>query len=117
MKTVIAAMALTLLSSGTALAHAHLEIAVPAADATVSAPAQLELRFSETVEPRFTGVAITGPNDAAVPVGKASLAIGDGTVLDVPLTGPVPSGNYVVAWHALASDGHRTNGTYSFTVK
>jgi hypothetical protein len=35
----------------------------------------------------------------------------------VPLTGALARGLYTVAWHALANDGHKTHGTYSFTVK
>src|SRR6185437_5296789 len=97
MKTLIAAMGLTLLSAGAAFAHAHLESEIPAADTAVSpAPTQLELKFSEAVELRFTGVAITGPADAAVPVGKASLKAGDGTILSVPLSGGLSPGKYVV---------------------
>jgi methionine-rich copper-binding protein CopC len=41
----------------------------------------------------------------------------DGKELTVPLTAPLTAGTYAVAWHALAADGHKSTGTYDFTVK
>lgn len=55
------------LSSQQALAHAHLKVETPAADASVSpAPKVLTLNFSEGIEPSFSGIKITGPNNAEV---------------------------------------------------
>jgi methionine-rich copper-binding protein CopC len=34
-----------------------------------------------------------------------------------PVTSTLAPGVYTVTWHALAKDGHKTNGTYSFTVQ
>ena len=102
--------------AGSALAHAHLKVAVPAVNATVGqAPAELDLSFSEGVDLAFTGVALSGAQ-GAVPTGRASLRDG-GLTLVVPLTGTLPAGTYAVAWHALAKDGHKTQGRYTFTVK
>ena len=102
---------------GQALAHAHLASATPAAGSTVAAtPAELDLSFSEAVELKFTGVTVTGPGKAAVKTGAAALADGNKT-LKVPLEGTLAPGAYTVAWHALSTDGHKTNGTYSFTIK
>ncbi len=42
-----------------ALAHAHLEAASPAADATVtSAPAEVVLDFFEAIEPKFSAIEV-----------------------------------------------------------
>ena len=105
-------------SAGVASAHAHLKTAVPAADSTVAAsPSELRLDFTEGVNLKFTGVMVTGPAGAAVPTGSATLAPGDDKVLVVPVSGPLTPGAYKVSWHALATDGHKTDGSYGFTVK
>jgi methionine-rich copper-binding protein CopC len=103
--------------TGQAFAHAHLKSATPAAGSTVTAaPTELDLIFTEDVNLKFTGVKITGPDKAAVPTGDAMLMDKD-TALMVPISGTVGAGVYTVAWHALSTDGHKTNGTYTFTVK
>lgn len=100
-----------------ALAHAHLKKAVPATDGTVaSAPSELDLSFTEGVNLAFTGVTLTGPDHANVPLGAASLRDGD-TTLVVPVTGRLAPGTYTASWHALARDGHKTDGHYTFTIK
>jgi len=35
----------------------------------------------------------------------------------VPVTGTLADGSYTVDWHALSGDGHKTHGSYTFTVK
>ena len=105
-------------TAGTASAHAHLKTAAPAAASTVAAsPSELRLGFTEGVNLTFTGVSVTGPAGAPVPTGAAILAPGDDKVLVVPVSGPLAPGAYKVDWHALATDGHKTDGSYSFTVK
>ncbi len=117
-KTIILALALALMGTSAAFAHAHLLHETPADKAVVSpAPAALTLDFSEGVQLRFTGVTVTGPGKAAVKLGAAALDPHDDKVLTLPFAGPLAAGVYTVAWHALATDGHKTDGTYSFTVK
>jgi hypothetical protein len=100
-----------------AFAHALLKSATPAAGSTVTtAPTELDLMFTEGVNLKFTGVKLTGPDKAVVPTGEATLMGGD-TAFMVPLSGTLAAGVYTVAWHALSTDGHKTNGTYTFTVK
>lgn len=109
---------LTLGFAGAAQAHAHLKSAMPAMDGTVAtAPAELDLSFSEGVNPKFTGLTVTGPNGASVATGTSKLGPNGDTTLVVPVTGALGAGTYKVDWHALATDGHKTDGTYSFTVK
>ena len=100
-----------------ALAHAHLKSATPAVGGTVkTSPPELDLGFSEGVNPAFTGVKLTGPAGIDIPTGAAKLGAGGATSLVVPLAGPLAPGAYTVDWHALAVDGHKTEGTYGFTV-
>lgn len=103
--------------AGQALAHAHLKTEEPAAGASVAAPHALTLHFTEELNLHFSGVAITGPDHKTVALGTAKLAPKDAATLVVPLAGPLAPGSYTVAWHALSADGHKTQGSYAFTVK
>ena len=108
----------TVVLAGQAFAHAHLKSAVPADKETVAkTPATLQLKFSEGVDLGFTGVTVTGPGKAAVATGTGSHVAGDDATLSVPLSATLAPGRYTVNWHALATDGHKTSGSYSFTVK
>jgi hypothetical protein len=104
--------------AGQAFAHAHLKAATPAMNSTVAmAPTQLDLDFSEGVNPKFTGVKVTGPAGAVVPMDEAKLGPAGDKALVVPVSGTLAPGLYKVEWHALATDGHKTEGSYTFTVK
>nr|WP_237657414.1 CopC domain-containing protein YobA [Serratia fonticola] len=105
------------LSSQQALAHAHLKVQTPAADATVSsAPKVLTLNFSEGIEPNFSGVKVTGPDNAVVKTGKLDLDPSNNTQINVPIESDLAAGKYQVSWHVVSVDGHKTKGQYSFTV-
>jgi copper resistance protein C len=103
--------------AGRAVAHANLKVETPAANSTVPSPEQLILKFSEGLEIKFTGVKITGPNGKAVTTGTLSLDPNDQTSLIVPIAGSLAAGRYKVDWQAVAKDTHKTQGTYSFTIK
>jgi hypothetical protein len=99
-----------------AAAHAHLVSATPAADASARAVTALVLHFTEVVEPAFTGVVLKTAAGAIVGTGAAKAEAADPTTIDVPIPAPLAPGRYEVDWHALAVDGHKTTGTYAFTV-
>ncbi len=105
-----------LIAAGPALAHAMLESAVPPVGGTVSAPSEIRISFSEGIEPKFSGVALSGPG-GAVPVGKASIAAGDNKVMVVRIGKKLAPGTYTVKWHAVSVDTHHTQGDFDFTVK
>ena len=99
-------------------AHAHLKSSTLAMGATIAtSPSELVLSFSEGVNAKFTGVKVEGLNRTAVTTGDAKLGPGGDTTLVVPPTGALPAGLYKVNWHALAVDGHKTEGSYRFTIK
>jgi copper resistance protein C len=103
---------------GQVFAHAHLASAVPAAGSVVkTSPTELDLKFEEDIDLKFSGVKVIGPKNAAVATGAATMAKGADTTLVVPITTPLVVGDYVVSWHNLSKDGHKTKGTYKFTVK
>ncbi len=99
-----------------AFAHAQLEKATPAVGGTVASAREIRLEFSEGVEPRFTGVTLTGPG-GAVPLGAAKTEPSNQAVLIVPISKPLAAGAYTVRWHAVSVDTHHTQGTFEFTVK
>lgn len=101
-----------------AFAHAHLKMQYPAADAAVTAaPQALTLDFSEGIEPNFSGVKITGPQEAAVKTGAVKRNEKDNKQLIVPIEESLKPGEYLVDWHVVSVDGHKTKGTYHFSVK
>jgi copper resistance protein C len=100
-----------------AFAHAQLEKATPAVGGTVASASEIRLEFSEGVEPRFSGVTLTGAGGAAVPLGQAKVEAGDQKVLIVPIAKALAPGAYRVHWHAVSVDTHHTQGTFEFTVK
>ena len=105
------------LAATQAFAHAHLERALPPVGGAVSGPSEIRLTFSESVEPKFTKVSLTGPGGAAVPLGAAKTAPHNQAVLIAPITKPLAPGVYTVHWHAVSVDTHHTQGTFQFTVK
>jgi methionine-rich copper-binding protein CopC len=118
MDRIILALVATFSLSAPAFAHAHLVGAAPADHAVVStAPTELTLQFSEGVSLRFTSIVVTGPGEAAIAFGTATLDPQDDKQLIVPIAGSLAAGTYTVTWHALATDGHKSTGTYSFSVK
>ena len=117
MPTGALAMLMSLGLAGSAWAHAHLLSADPSGAAVAASPTSLTLGFSEGLEIGFTGISLTSASGAAILTRSAHLAPGDHKVLVIPLAQPLGPGAYTVRWHALSTDGHTTQGTYSFTVK
>ncbi len=109
---------LSAFSAPAVLAHAHLEHQYPAADAAVdAAPQALTLNFSEGVETGFSGVTITGDKEQVVKTGPVKRNEKDRTQLIVPLEHALTPGTYKVEWHVVSVDGHKTKGSYHFSVK
>lgn len=105
-----------LLAASQAVAHAKLEAETPAADSTVDAPKVIQLHFSEAVEASLSRLKLAAGGDiaiAAVPMNDAE----DPTTLSIRPIAALKPGIYTVTWSVVAEDGHRTRGTYSFTVR
>lgn len=106
---------LALPGAATAEAHAFLDHAVPSVGSTVSAPPSvLALTFTEGVVPALSGIGLAAPGGRAVPLPKATATGAD--TLTVRLPGTLAPGTYVVTWHVVSVDTHRTSGSYRFTV-
>ena len=103
--------------SPTVLAHAHLKQQSPAADSVVSAPQSLTLNFSEGIEPGFSGVVVTDAQKQVIKTGTATRDEKNKEQLTVPLDQTLTPGTYQVDWHVVSVDGHKTKGSYQFSVK
>jgi len=101
------------LATTAAGAHAFLDHASPLVGSTVSAaPHEVSLSFTQSLEPSFSTVEVTGPNGARVDAGKAQIS-GNTMRVGLKVAGP---GYYHVHWHALSVDTHTTQGSFTFHV-
>jgi methionine-rich copper-binding protein CopC len=100
-----------------AVAHAFLDHSVPTVGGTVvTAPAELQLFFTQDLEPAFSGVTIATGDGQAIATGAASVDAQNRAemVLKLPR---LTAGHYPVSWHAVSVDTHRTEGTFSFDIQ
>jgi methionine-rich copper-binding protein CopC len=114
--TTLAVLVGTFALSSAALAHVFPKKQEPGAGATVSSPAQVRILFDGPLEPSFTTLSVTDASGKQVNVEKASIDPQQPATVSVALPALV-AGHYTVHWAAVASDGHRTHGDYSFDVK
>ncbi len=99
-----------------ALAHAHPKSMTPAANATVSAPTELSVVFSEALEPKFSKLELVDDKGAVLSKNSSTVDPADHKHMTLPLP-KLSAGVYHVHWVSAAMDGHRMDGEYSFTVK
>lgn len=111
-------LAVTALASTQALAHAHLSVTDPAPHSVLSrAPGAVKLTFTEQPEPAFSGIELQHADGSPVKTGKLSIDPATKTTLQLPLPTPLEKGEYQVNWHVLSVDGHKTQGSYRFTLR
>jgi methionine-rich copper-binding protein CopC len=113
---IVVSMAALLGMATGADAHAFLDHARPAVGSSVAAaPAELQLWFTQALEPAFSTVQVVGPSGARVDQGPSRVGVDDPTRLSVGLQ-PLAPGRYRVIWRVVSVDSHVTNGDFSFTV-
>lgn len=111
------AAAAVLAVAGQAAAHARLIVASPKAGATVAAPRQLKLTYSESIVAAASHVSVSGPGGAAVGTGPLTVDAANKRIVTVPFTAKPGAGAYQVTWHMKTDDGHETDGEFTFSVK
>jgi len=120
-RTVIAFAAVSLaamLPASLALAHAEFKSSTPAPNAVLAtSPAGVTITFIEDITLKFSGASVTGPDKAAVRTGPAALDPKNHAVLIIPIVDALTTGRYTVEWHNLSTDGHRLQGSFTFSVK
>jgi len=100
-----------------AFAHAVPQTEEPPAGAAVAvAPAGITITFTESIDPRFSGIDVENARGQRVDDGHDTLDPDNKKRLRVGLKRPIAPGSYTVIWHALSTDGHRTEGRYRFSV-
>ena len=115
MRTAIAVCLMVLALSGAAQAHGRLVSSVPAAGGVADHPASILLRFNEKLEEAFSSFEVIDSHDAKLPL--IPTVSGGGVILVAPLAAPLDPGAYTINWHVVTvSDGHKTQGTLTFTV-
>lgn len=112
-RAALAAMLLMLAAAPPAFGHAHLSKAVPAPGATVTEPKEIQLTFTEPLEPAFSTIEL---HDAAGKRLETEKAQVKDNVMHVPLKS-LDAGTYKVNWRVLSVDTHKSEGSFSFTVK
>ncbi len=112
----VAAAVLLLGGAASALAHAHLVRAVPAAGGSVTtAPTEVTLRFNEKLESAFSSVVVRDAAGKQIDKGDGTVDKKDRMVIRVSLPTLEP-GVYKVEWRVMSADTHKVNGDFTFKV-
>lgn len=105
--------------AGDAIAHARLKRANPTVGGVVLAsavPAELQVWFTERVEPALSELQVVNSAGARMDRGDVRIDADDLTQLRVTLL-PLPPGVYRVIWRVVSVDTHKTNGSFPFRVE
>ena len=98
-----------------ARAHAMPEAEDPKVGSTVMAPPRhVSIAFDAPIESTFARLDVTDSHGQSVEEGMPQVNA-ESRTLTVPLK-PLLPGEYTVKWSVVAKDGHRTEGSYTFTV-
>jgi copper resistance protein C len=112
----VALFAALIVTAQVAVAHAMPKQQNPAPDATVEAPREVAIDFSEGLEPTFSTLVVVDAAGKQVNSAKSAVDASNKKHMSVAL-GDLKAGTYQVEWTAVADDGHRTQGHYLFNVK
>lgn len=110
--------------AGAAQAHTKVVTSMPAANTAVAPTNMINVTFNEAAVPTFSGadvVMTTMPHmvmkNPMKMTGLKPTWSADGKTITLSAGRPFPKGTYQVTWHAVGADTHRTQGSYSFSVK
>jgi methionine-rich copper-binding protein CopC len=104
-----------LVAATPALAHSHPTKMSPEKEATVSAPKEISVEFSEGLEPKFSSLTLLDDKGTVVSKVPSVLDPADNKHMTLALPSLVP-GVYTVKWVTASTDGHNLAGSYNFTV-
>ena len=116
----LVAVAASAIATRSGEAHADYDRSVPAADSVVdTAPAIVEIWFTQEIGSGGTVVRVLGPDGAQVDLGDTTLDLFDPERkrVTVSLQSNLAPGTYTVEWTTLsAEDGESGSGTFAFTI-
>jgi len=95
---------LSLLATGPAWAHAHLQTAVPPVGGVATAVHDIRLSFSEGVEPKFSSITLSTAAGQPVTAPAATVDPKDASILVLHLAADLPPGAYKVKWAVVPVD-------------
>jgi len=100
-----------------AFAHATPIQYIPAASSVLSqAPAQVQIHFSERVEPRVSSITVLAPDGSRADLSNSAADPADPRIYRVGLKDR-GAGTYTVSWQVIsADDGHFAKGAYVFSI-
>jgi hypothetical protein len=96
--------------------HFGLSRSVPAADTTVTSPAEVRLWFTEAAKEGSVGIRVVNAAGDAVETAAPARDEADGRIYAVAISRPLAAGRYTVAWRGIGDDGHVVTGDFGFTV-
>ena len=118
-RVVVVLAILTLLlgaSPRIASAHALYEKSQPASGAQLETPGQIQVLFTEPIEPDLSTIEVLDTSRKRVDLQDTRMALGETRALVVSVPG-LPDGTYMIAWSVLSKvDGHVTRGVFPLVV-
>lgn len=113
----ILASMMSLILTETASAHAYPVQETPKSGAVLNLAVKIvSITFTEDVNTHFSGIVVTNKNGQRVDDGDVQRDANNYKILRVGIKNDdLPAGVYKVTWHALSTDGHRTQGSYEFS--
>jgi len=115
-KRIVTVTAGVMAAAAMAFAHSHPKTMDPAPNATIAAPQRVSIEFSEALEPKFSSLKLTDAKGANAANAASQVDPADAKHMTLALPHLAP-GIYTVHWVTVATDGHRLEGEYKFTVK
>jgi copper transport protein len=113
---VLAVVLAALVLPAAAWGHAALLRTVPSASTILAGPPpEVQLTYTEPVEPRFAIVSVTDAAGHLVTNGTPARSPANADTLVVPLK-KLPEGWYLVYWRVISVDGHPVRGAFTFAV-
>jgi len=115
---ILAAGILLALGAATAahVLHFGLSRSVPAADTTVTTPAEVRLWFTQVAKEGSVSIRVVNAAGNAVETAAPAPDEADGRIFAVAISRPLAAGRYTVAWRGIGDDGHVVTGDFGFTV-
>ena len=96
--------------------HFALSKSEPEADASVEAPAEVRLWFTEEPQDGTVSVRVLDASEEQAMTMDVTQSEDDARSFAVAFHHPPAAGTYTVAWRGIGSDGHVVRDTFTFTV-
>lgn len=114
--TIALVAALSAATAGDGVPHFGLSKSSPDAEATVEAPSEIRLWFTEEPQEGTTSIRVIEAEEAGVHVMEVTQDPDDPTSFYAELHGTLPARTYTVAWRGMGQDGHVVRDSFEFTV-